>query len=169
MAEQRGDDNDKTAGQHREDFWSRLEAINAGLLGTRQDLKLVPMSHKADPAEAALWFITAAGTHLVEQCEAGSQEALHCVAEGGDRLYARIEGTLEISHDEAKLDEVWNPVAASWFEQGREDPDIRLLKLSLKSAEVWTTTGGIGFLYGIARNKLTGKAPDMGEHFQLTF
>lgn len=161
--------NDKSAAEHRKDFWKRLESVNAGMLGTTGDLKLVPMSHTADPDAAALWFITAAGTHLVEQCESAAQDALHCIASGDDKLYARLEGRLELSRDEAKLDEIWNPVAASWFEGGRDDPDIRLLKLALTSAEVWTTTGGVGFLYELAKNKVTGKIPDMGEHFDLSF
>jgi len=170
MARQDSDhQTDKGPEAHRAAFWSRLEAINAGMLGTTRDVKLVPMSHQVDSDMNVLWFITAAGTHLADQCQSGPQDAVHVVADGGDKLYARIEGRLELSHDQAKLDEIWNPVSATWFEGGRDDPDVRLLKLSMRSAEVWTTTGGVGFLYEVAKNKVTGKAPDMGEHFELTF
>ena len=31
-----------------------------------------------------------------------------------------------------------------------------------------STSGGVGFLYEIAKAKVTGDKPDMGEHFTLT-
>ena len=83
--------------------------------------------------------------------------------------YARIEGELSLSDDREKLDEIWNAVASSWFEDGKQDDDVRLLRLSLSAAEVWYTDGGLGFMYQIAKSKLTGAKPDMGEHFEISF
>lgn len=159
---------DASPADHRATFWRRLKAINAGMLGIRGDLQFVPMSHQiSDEDDNTLWFISARGTHLVNALEAGSQEAMHLVAEGSGKLYARIEGRLELSNDQGRLDELWNAVASTWFEGGREDPDVRLLKLNITGGEVWTTTGGMGFLYEIARAKVSGAKPDMGEHFRL--
>lgn len=154
---------------NRETFWKRLDGINAGMLGTTDKLKLVPMSHYADPEAGALWFITAAETDLARQAAAGPQDAVHVVGDGGGKLWARIEGQLEQSDDAAKLDELWNSVAEAWFDGGERDPDVRLLKLTLQHAEVWATTGGLGFLYQIAKARATGETPDMGEHFELSF
>lgn len=153
----------------RDTFWKRLDGINAGMLGCAPDWRLVPMSHYADRDQSVLWFITADGTDLVKAVEGGPQQAVHVVSEGGDKLYARIEGTLELSNDKAKLDEIWNAVASSWFEDGKQDEDVRLLKLKLSTAEVWATTGGLGFLYEVARSKVTGAKPDMGEQYEIAF
>lgn len=153
----------------RDTFWKRLDGINAGMLGCAPDWRLVPMSHYADRDQSVLWFITADGTDLVKAVEGGPQQAVHVVSEGGDKLYARIEGTLELSNDKAKLDEIWNAVASSWFEDGKQDEDVRLLKLKLSTAEVWATTGGLGFLYEVARSKVTGAKPDMGDQYEIAF
>ena len=153
----------------RETFWKRLDDVNAGMLGCDPDWRLVPMSHYADPDQGALWFITAEGTDLVELVRGGAKQAVHVVSSQGGKLYARIEGRLELSNDSAKLDELWNAVASSWFEDGKRDDDVRLLKLSIAEAEVWATTGGMGFLYQVAKGKLTGDKPDMGEHFEVSF
>ncbi|MBD9529435.1 pyridoxamine 5'-phosphate oxidase family protein [Paracoccus sp. PAR01] len=150
-------------------FWKRLDGINAGMLGTRERMKLVPMSHYADPGEQALWFITAEGTDLVSELEDGSKPAIHVIGDAAGKLWAQIEGQLELSPDRAKLDEIWNKVAAAWFEGGKEDPDLRLLRFSLSEADIWSTTGGIGFLYQIAKANLTGDEPDIGDHFHLKF
>lgn len=153
----------------RDLFWKRLEDVTAGMLGCEPDWRLVPMSHHTDPDGAALWFITAAGTDLTDALSGGPQKAVHAVSSQGGKLYARIEGQLELSNDEAKLDEVWNAIASSWFENGKRDDDVRLLKLTLQSAEVWTTEGGVAFFYQIAKSKLTGSKPDMGDHFEVDF
>ena len=153
----------------RDTFWKRLDGINAGMLGCAPDWRLVPMSHYADRDQSVLWFITADGTDLVKAVEGGPQQAVHVVSEGGDKLYARMEGTLELSNDKAKLDEIWNAVASSWFEDGKQDEDVRLLKLKLSTAVVWATTGGLGFLYEVARSKVTGAKPDMGEQYEIAF
>ncbi|MDS9468846.1 pyridoxamine 5'-phosphate oxidase family protein [Paracoccus sp. MBLB3053] len=150
-------------------FWKRLDGINAGMLGTRDGMKMVPMSHYADPDARVLWFITAEGTDLVGEVQDGAKEALHIIADASGKLFAQIEGRLELSSDREKLDEIWSSVASAWFDEGKEDPDLRLLRLNLTNAEIWSTTGGINFLYQIAKANLTGDEPDIGDHFRLTF
>ncbi|WP_042244730.1 pyridoxamine 5'-phosphate oxidase family protein [Paracoccus sp. PAMC 22219] len=154
---------------HNHQFWSRLDDINSGMLGVTQDARLVPMSHYTDRKVSVLWFITAKDTDLARSVASGPQEAMHVVSDGGQGLYARIHGTLSLSDNRAKLDELWNAVASSWFEDGKQDPDVQLLRLDLSEAEVWATGGSMSFLYQIAKSKITGDKPDMGDHYTLTF
>lgn len=65
----------------QQEFWRHLDGINAGMLGTRATLRLVPMSHHTDPDEGALWFITARSTDLVNELEAGPADALHVIGD----------------------------------------------------------------------------------------
>jgi general stress protein 26 len=148
-------------------FWDRMEDINAGMLAVDGKTRFVPMSHNTDADERTLWFITAKGTDLVSAAEAGPVEATYLVAEGGKGLYARVEGRLSISNDRAKLDELWNLVASSWFDGGKDDPDLRLLAFNVADGEAWATPSGAGFLFQIAKAQLTGAQPDAGEHFRL--
>lgn len=154
---------------HNHQFWSRLDDINSGMLGVTQDSRLVPMSHYTDRKVGVLWFITAKDTDLARSVAPGPQDAMHVVSDGGQGLYARIHGTLSLSDNRAKLDELWNAVASSWFEDGKQDPDVQLLRLDLTEAEVWATGGSMAFLYQIAKSKITGDKPDMGDHYSLTF
>ena len=154
---------------HNHQFWSRLDDINSGMLGVTQDARLVPMSHYTDRKVGVLWFITAKDTDLARSVASGPQQTMHVVSDGGQGLYARIHGTLSLSDNRAKLDELWNAVASSWFEDGKQDPDVQLLRLDLSEAEVWATGGSMSFLYQIAKSKITGDKPDMGDHYTLTF
>lgn len=154
-----------------EEFWDRLEDINAGMLGVAPEMRFMPMSHNVDDDDPAnvLWFITAKGTDLTQSLTGGAQDGVYIVSDGGKALYARINGRLSLSDDRAKLDELWNAVAASWFEDGKQDEDVQLVRMDLTEAEVWATGGTLSFLYQIAKSKVTGEKPDMGDHFTLTF
>ncbi len=151
-------------------FRDRLDDVNAGLLGLTDDLRLVPMSHQLRDGDDTFYFITAAGTDLYEAVKAAPKSAIYALAEGGKGLYARVEGDLAEVTDPALIEELWNFVADAWFEDGKQDDDVRILALTPKTAEVWlTTTSGVAFLYQIARAKITGQQPDMGEQGTVTY
>lgn len=152
----------------KDDFWDRIETVNAGMLHTGDGTRWVPMSHTAERVGSTLWFLTAAGTQIVEAVEAGPIETDYIIADNARGLFAQVRGTLVLSKDRAKLEDLWNPVAASWYDGGIDDPDLRMLSLVIASGEVWVTpTSGLRFMFNIAKAQLTGAEPDMGDHFKL--
>ena len=151
----------------KEEFWSRLDDVQAGML-TTEGARPVPMSPYADRDANAIWFITADGTDIA-QAAAGGSRASFTLADSGSKIYATVDGTVSLSDDAAKLDELWSPVASAWFEDGKEDKDVRLVRMTPQQAEVWATDGAAGFLYEIAKANLTDSKPDMGEHARITF
>jgi general stress protein 26 len=52
-----------------------------------------------------------------------------------------VNGEAEISLDRPKIEELWSPVAKIWFEKGKDDPDISLIKVNTKTAYYWDTEG----------------------------
>ena len=151
-------------------FRERLAATTAGLLGTQGGAaRMVPMSHQLRDGDATIWFITARDTDLAEAAEQGSTAASYMIAEGGKGLYAVIRGALVQDNDPALRDALWSIVADSWFEGGRDDPNVCILGLVPESAEVWLTpTSGLSFAFNVVRAQLTGEQPDMGSHGTLS-
>jgi general stress protein 26 len=75
------------------------------------------------------------------------------------------------SQDTDKLDELWSPIAAAWFEAGRDDPKVTLLQLTLLEAAVWATTDSM-LVVGIEMvraNISPEHMPDIGEHAVVQF
>lgn len=149
-----------------EKFWKEMEDVHSAMLAIGE-ARHVPMSPYARQDDGAIWFMTAQGTALVDALTRGESEA-SLIVTGESNIHTRVEGTAALVTDRAKLEELWNPVASSWFD-GIDDPDIRLIRLSPAMAEVWLTSGALGFAFELVKSKLTGKQPDMGEHFSLTF
>ncbi|KIN73015.1 pyridoxamine 5'-phosphate oxidase family protein [Sulfitobacter guttiformis] len=149
----------------KEEFWDRLEDTRAGMLSA-DGAPSVPMSHYSDDDGGMIWFITAKGTELAKSA-ATPVKSQYIVCSKDESLYARIDGTLEAVTDPATLDEIWNGIASSWFEGGKDDPDVQLLRFAPSEAEVWATGGGLNFMYEIAKSKVTGEKPDLGMHGTL--
>lgn len=155
----------------KKEFWDRMEDVRAGMLAIEGQGRLVPMSPQIDDdLPGHIWFITAQGTDLAQGVENGPRDARLVVANDSVGLYADVDGTLSHSKDREALDDVWSFVADAWFEGGKHDPDVRLLKFTPKSGELSVTpTSGAKFLYEISKAHLTDEKPDMGEQGTVTF
>ena len=151
----------------RETLWRRLDDLRAGMLST-PSAPPRPMAQTVLQDDTALWFITAEGTDIAEAAARG-ETARFIAACPATQLYAAIDGPLSIETSEAKLDQIWSPMAAVWFEDGRQDTDIRLVAMRPQKAEVWATDGDAKTLFEFARASLSGDTPDVGAHGKLTF
>ncbi len=159
-------DTDRTRHDATGQLFDQMDEVRAGMLGVEgSGQHMQPMSHHIDRDARTLWFITAADTDLVRAVGAGAM-AHYCVVGQNHDFYACLKGRLSVSHDEARLDEIWSAVAAAWFENGREDARVTLLKLDLDEASVWSnTSSSMVFAIEIARANLSaGHKPDIGEH-----
>ena len=151
----------------REEFWDRLDDCRSGMLDL--DGRAVPMTHNLEPEDGNIWFLTAKGTEMAGAA-AASKNARYIVCNDPEAIYAQVEGVLSVSTDKAKLDEVWSVMASTWFEEGKQDPDLVLVRFRPAKAEIWLgPESGFKFLWSVAKAKVTGDQPDYGDHFELTF
>lgn len=148
-----------------EKFWERLDDCRTGMLVV--DGRAVPMSHYIDENHLDLWFMTARGTFMSDHADGSSAHFIVCNDDKG--LYASLTGILTPDTDPAKVEEYWNAVAAAWYEDGKQDSDLQLLRFRLQHGEVWTAKDGAAFLFQIVKANVTGDKPDIGEHFEMKF
>jgi len=59
----------------------------------------------------------------------------------GKNSYLVVNGAAEILKDSKKIDELWSPVIKTWFKEGKDDPNISLIKVNTKSAYYWDVDG----------------------------
>ena len=48
-----------------------------------------------------------------------------------------MEGELVADNDRAVIDRLWNRFIAAWFEGGKDDPNLQLLRFEATHAQVW--------------------------------
>ncbi len=151
-------------------FWDRVENVNVGMLSA-QGTDPRPMAHHArreDGAHGALWFLTADSTDIGKDAAAG-KSARYQIASGDAKIYAFVDGTLSIETDRAKLEEIWSPMDAAWFEDGKDDPNVRLVRFTPTKAEVWASDSTAKALYDMATSAMGDGTASPGTHGKITF
>jgi general stress protein 26 len=59
----------------------------------------------------------------------------------GKSSYLVVNGEAEIIIDRSKTEELWTPFAKTWFKEGKDDPNISLIKVIPSTAYYWDTDG----------------------------
>ena len=147
----------------KELFWKELKASPFLMLGIdgERGAATQPMTAYFDEEESPLWFFTANDHDLVRALD-GSGRAIAAFASKGHDIFASLRGRLSIANDPAAIDRLWNPVVEQWYEGGKSDPKLTLLRLDVEDAKIWKSDLG-GFIRP-AINKLFGRKPETGEH-----
>lgn len=148
-------------------FWSNMNKIHVVLLGAG-DGAPVPMSPLARKEDGAIWFITSADHDSFKAAKAVADADIYLCDSAG-HMYGTVKGRLSASQDDDKLDELWSPMAAAWFENGREDDSVRLMKYIPREAEIWATDGTAKFLFETIKANVTDSKPDTGTYGMIHF
>jgi len=155
----------------KEEFWGRMAGVRSAMLGIKGQGRLVAMSPRVDKdLPGDVWFITANGTELGKSVQSGPQTAQLVIVDDGAGLYADLEGTLTHCTDQKALDEVWNSSAEAWFDDGKTDPQVCLMRFSPAMGEISVTpASGVKYLYEMAKARITGTTPDVGDQGDVVF
>jgi general stress protein 26 len=151
-------------------LWTELEGVRAGMLGVEGSSDhMQPMAHHVDRAGGRLWFLTKRDTELAEHVATGARAHFVIISKSHD-FHACMSGTIAEDHNEAFLDKLWNPVVASWYEQGRDDPQLMMLAMTLEDADIWaSTSSSLAFAWEVAKANLTQSTPDVGVRNHVSF
>ena len=104
-----------------------------------------------------IWFFAAKDNALAEAVAGGAAPAFAHFASKDHDLFACIHGTLTLDNDRAAIDRLWNPYVAAWYEGGKTDPKLALLRFDPEHAEVWkdasSVVAGVKMMLGIGDPK----------------
>jgi general stress protein 26 len=126
-------------------FWKALKSDMTVMLGLDgvEDGHARPMTAQLQGATGGpIWFFTAKDTDLVRELEKG-ERAIATFASKGHDLFATIHGRLSLDNDRKVIDELWNRYVAAWYEGGKDDPKLALLRLDPEKAEIWENASSL--------------------------
>ena len=134
------------------------------------DLHSRPMSANGDiDPNGDIWFFTAASSHKVSEIEKAPKVNVS-FADPENQQYVSITGKAQLVRDRSKIEELWKPEFKMWFPEGKDDPEVALLRISLEKAEYWDSPSStIGYTLSFVSSLVTGKEADYGENKKLDF
>lgn len=135
-------------------FWKALKSdmtLMLGLAGPDEGHSQPMTAQLMDKGPGPIWFFTSKETDLVRDLGDSHRATAHFVAKDHG-LFAALEGHLVVDNDRATIDKLWNPFVAAWFEGGKEDPKLQLLRFNADEGRVWlnehSMLAGIKMLLG---------------------
>lgn len=134
-------------------FWKSLKSdmtVMLGLAGVAEG-HTRPMTAQVEGDHGPLWFFASTENELVRNLP-GHDRAIVTFASKGHDLFASVHGRLSLDNDRATIDRLWNPHVAAWYDKGKNDPKLALLRLDPERAEIWESgssiVAGIKSLFG---------------------
>lgn len=140
-------------------FWKALGSDRTMMLGLDgvEDGHARPMTAQVEEssdgdAHGPIWFFTSRDNGVVQKLDQNNRAIATFVSKGHD-LFATVHGSLSTTTDRAVIDRLWNPYAAAWYEDGKDDPKLVLLRFDAEQAEIWedgsSLVAGVKALFGV--------------------
>ncbi len=125
-------------------FWKALGSDRTMMLGLDgvEDGHARPMTAQFEDDRSPLWFFTATDNQIVRSLGQGNR-AIATFSSKGHDLFATVHGSLAVDNDRATIDRLWNRYVAAWYEGGKDDPKLALLRLDAERAEIWLDASSI--------------------------
>lgn len=126
-----------------------------------------PMTTQDIEFDGNLWFFTRADAPKVSESEE-HHEVNVSFSDPGNSKFVSASGRAELIRDKAKLEEYWKPAYKVFFPQGLEDPELALLKITVRQAEYWDSANTkLGRMFDFAKAYVTGDVSKLGEHAKI--
>jgi general stress protein 26 len=151
-------------------IWDLIRDVKVAMLttsGRQGELRSRPMASQESGFDGDLWFLSRQESGKVQEIEHGSRVSLTYV--NNDRhAYVALSGTAELIQSREKTNELWKPIDAAWFPQGKDDPDIIAIKVTIEEAEYWEAPGNaLVRTYHLLKAIATQGKSQPGEHKKI--
>ena len=134
-------------------------------VGDNGDLVSRPLSTQAAEFDGErLWFFTSARSPKVREIKRNKK--VNVAYTSTDRnVYASVAGDARLNQDKSKIDEFWKDGYKAYFPGGKDDPDVALIEVMVRTIEYWDGPGswlGKSLAFIVAR--VTRNADVMAEN-----
>jgi len=135
---------------------------------TKQPITTRPMSTQKVDEQGNIWFMSSIKSDKNAEILQNNEVQLF-YSNPSNYEFLTVHGKATVHTDRAKIEELWTPFAKAWFEDGKDDLDISLIKVAPQSAYYWDTKNNkIISMIQILASTVTGTAPDDGVEGTLT-
>ena len=105
-----------------------------------------PMSTQGVDKDGTIWFFSDRNSHKDGEIRADNRVQL-IYANTSQQHYLSLFGSAEELRDQAKIDELWTPIVKTWWQGGKDDPSLMLIKFIPQDGYYWDTKHGKMFAF----------------------
>jgi general stress protein 26 len=156
----------------------KIKNIHIAMLTTHTaegELCSRPMAIQEMQPDGSLWILTNLDGNSIEQIKKHPNVGLS-FSDNGNSTYVSVSATakgIPAKDQPEMLNKLWSDWMNAWFPNGKDDPNIAMIRMQPVRAEYWDQPGGkLVALFNQARALVTGdhtKATESNENKELTF
>lgn len=114
--------------------------------------------------DGVLWFATGLDSEKATEIRARPHVGLSFADHHANR-FVSVSGPARMVHDREKIDALWSPAMSVFFPQGKDDPNLVLVRVEIERAEYWDGPATfVGKLLYLAAAAITGDPGVMSEN-----
>ena len=138
-----------------------LKGFSTAMLITHgdKDLHARPMAVADVTEDVEIWFVSGDDTAKIHEIVEDTRA--HVVCQKDHSAYLSLSGTASVIKDRLRVGELWKEAFRVWFPDGKDDPNLVLIRFRPSKAEFWDNTGfnRIAYMWESAKAYVTGKPP----------
>ena len=124
---------------------------------TQVPLTTRPMSFQKVCDQGNFWFLSPSDSEKNEEIAKDPRVQLF-LSNTSDYEFLSLYGKATITRDRQKIEELWSDIAKAWFNEGKKDPRITVIKFAPEEGFYWDTKNGkLVSLIKIVASAITGK------------
>ena len=100
-----------------------------------------PMSLQETDMDGNLWFISSDASNKNFQIAEDNRVQL-LFMNNSNSEYLSVFGPAFIYKDKATIEDKWSNLANAWFEEGKEDPNVSIIRVAPQDTYYWDTKAG---------------------------
>lgn len=146
-------------------FKDILSHFDNAMLATRAidgTLRSRPMRVADISENCDVWFVT--DVESAKATEVADYPEVNVSMQDGNRFLS-ISGKATIVHDREKVLSLWNDAWKVWFPEGKDDPNIALLRVQSTAGEYWDMSGvnSLRYLLNVGKAYFSGETVEVDE------
>jgi general stress protein 26 len=149
--------------------WTLINDIPVAMVVTHnghgQHIRARPIAMRPAREEGAIYFLTDVDSPKAE--EVGRDETV-CLALADNRSQKYVTGRAEIIDNRKRVEEIWS-VYDKAFWPDKDDPRVKVLRVTPESAEFWEGAGAVLTAVKLAAAIVTGERTNLSENEKLDF
>jgi general stress protein 26 len=143
------------------EFWAALDKSRTVMLGAvgagRVPARPMTAQTDQDIKDGSIYFFASRGEGIGQEVLSGADTAYFTFQSKDHDILASAVGPIAAVNDPAMVDKLWSFFAGLYYEDGKRDPNLVLLRYTPGEFEVWRSSTS-GFLKTVAY-KLMGRDP----------
>jgi general stress protein 26 len=151
--------------------WALIDDIPVAMVvthdGLGQHMRARPMAMRPARTESAIYFLTDVDAPKADEIRRNETVCL-ALADNRNQKYVSITGQAEIIDDRDRVEEIWS-VYDKAFWPDKNDPRIRILRVTPESAEFWEGAGMVVTAVKLVAAIASGERMNVGANEKIGF